>query len=161
MIASNGPFKAAAVMAAPVFLDQAETVAKACRLIEEAADHGAALIAFPEVFIPGYPYWIWLMTSTEGAPLYKRLYANAVTLDGPAVAAIGKAAARAKAYVVMGCSERDGGSLYNTLLYFDRAGALMGRHRKLQPTNAERTIWGMGDGSDLRVFDTDLASCPA
>jgi nitrilase len=32
-------------------------VDKSCRLIEEAADKGAKLIAFPEVFIPAYPYW--------------------------------------------------------------------------------------------------------
>ena len=61
-------FKAAAVMASPVFLDREATMEKACGLIAEAAGAGAGLIVFPEAFVPGYPYWIWLMTPTRGAP---------------------------------------------------------------------------------------------
>lgn len=49
-------FKAAAVQASPVYLDAGATTRKACDLIREAADNGATLVAFPEVFIPGYPY---------------------------------------------------------------------------------------------------------
>ena len=48
-------FKAAAIQAAPVFLNREATTEKACRLIEEAAGKGARLIAFPEVYIPAYP----------------------------------------------------------------------------------------------------------
>ena len=60
-------FKAAAVQASPVFLDAQATTQKACDLIREAASHGAKLVAFPEVFIPGYPYWNWIMTPLEGS----------------------------------------------------------------------------------------------
>ncbi len=149
-------FKAAAVMAAPVFLEREATTEKACALIAEAAGAGARLIVFPEVYIPGYPYWIWLMTPTQGAPYFVDLYKNAVEINSRTVTNIGLAARAAKAYVVMGISEREGGTLYNTLLYFNDRGEVMGRHRKLQPTHVERTIWGRGDGSDLRVFDTEL-----
>jgi nitrilase len=149
-------FKAAAVMASPVFLDRDATTDKACELIAEASGAGAKLIVFPEVYIPGYPYWIWLMTPTQGAPYFLDLYKNAVEIQSPTVAKLGIAARAAHAYVVIGVSERDGGTLYNTLLYFNDRGELIGRHRKLQPTHVERSIWGRGDGSDLRVFDTEI-----
>ena len=149
-------FKAAAVMAAPVFLDRDATTEKACGLIAEAAGAGARLIVFPEVYLPGYPYWIWLMTPTEGAPHFLELYKNGVEISSPTVRKLGLAARTANAYVVMGISERDGGTLYNTLLYFNDRGEVIGRHRKLQPTHVERSIWGRGDGSDLRVFDTEI-----
>ena len=149
-------FKAAAVMASPVFLDRDATTEKACGLIAEAAAAGARLIVFPEVYIPGYPFWIWLMTPTQGAPYFLDLFKNAVEMNSPTVKRLGLAARAANAYVVMGISERDGGTLYNTLLYFNDRGEVIGRHRKLQPTHVERTIWGRGDGRDLRVFDTDL-----
>lgn len=149
-------FKAAAVMAAPVFLDREATTEKACALIAEAGSAGARLTVFPEVYVPGYPYWIWLTTPTLGAPHFLRLFKNAVEIDSPTVKKLGRAARAANTYLVMGISEREGGTLYNTLVYFNDRGEVIGRHRKLQPTHVERTIWGHGDGSDLRVFDTEL-----
>ncbi len=148
--------KAAVVHAASEFLDREKSTDKACRLIEEAGAQGAQLIAFPEAFIPGYPFWIWTHTPTRGAPLFAEYFANSVELDSDCVKRIGAAARKANAYVVMGVSERDGGTLYNTQLYFDDKGELIGRHRKLQPTHVERTVWGRGDGADVIVLDTAI-----
>jgi aliphatic nitrilase len=148
--------KVAAVHAASVFLDRDACVEKACALIEEAGREGAGLIAFPETFLPGYPFWIWTHTTRHSAPLFAELYANAVELPSEASRAIGDAARRAGAWVVMGLNEREGGTLYNTLAYFDDQGRLVARHRKLQPTHVERTIWGRGDGRDVFVLDTPL-----
>jgi hypothetical protein len=53
-------FTAACVQAAPVYMDLQGSVAKAVRLIGEASTHGARLMAFPETWIPGYPWFIWL-----------------------------------------------------------------------------------------------------
>ena len=46
----------AVVQAAPVLFDKTACTDKAVRLIAECAQHGAELIVFPELFIPGYPY---------------------------------------------------------------------------------------------------------
>lgn len=146
--------KVAAAHAASVFLNREESTAKACALIAEAGREGARLVVFPEAFIPGYPFWIWTHTPTTGAPLFYDFYTNSVEIPSDATEALSEAAKKAGAYVVMGLSERAGGTLYNTLLYIDDKGRIMGRHRKLQPTHAERTVWGKGDGSDLAVFDT-------
>lgn len=146
--------KVAAVHAASPFLDRDACVEKTCALIAEAAAKGAGLIVFPETFIPGYPYWIWTHTPATGAPFYLRLFANSVTVPSETTDRIGAAARKAGAHVVVGISEKDGGTLYNTLLFFDNSGRIVNRHRKLVPTCVERTVWGRGDGSGLRPVET-------
>lgn len=147
----------AAVHAASPFLDRDAGIDKTCRLIEEAAAKGAKLVVFPETFVPGYPFWIWTHTPAMSGKFFFELFANSITVGSEATDRIGAAARKAGVYVVLGISERDGGTLYNTLLYFDDSGAIIGRHRKLQPTCVERTVWGRGDGSDLRIVETPFA----
>jgi len=152
-------FKAAAVQAAPCFLDRTASVAKACRLIEEAADNGASLIVFPEVFIPGYPYWNWCMSPLDGSKWFKKLCLSAVDIPSAEIDTIANAARRAKAHVVMGINERHPDSkatIYNTNLIFSPEGEIIGKHRKLVPTFAEKLTWASGDGSSIRVYDTEL-----
>ena len=149
-------FKAAAVQAAPIFQDRERSAEKACSLIVEAGRHGARLIAFPEVWIPGYPSWAFLGTPLWGNEFFAELYANSVEIPSPTTASLCEAAKQAGAYVVMGMNEREGGTLYITQLLIDPEGNILGRHRKLKPTHAERTVYGQGDGSDLRVFDTTI-----
>ena len=47
--------KVAVVQAASVLFDAAASVAKACRMTQEAAAAGAQLVLFPEAFVPAYP----------------------------------------------------------------------------------------------------------
>lgn len=149
---------AAAVQATPVFLDREATVDKSCVLIKEAGTNGAGLVVFPETFIPTYPDWVWRAPVWDGPSpaLFGRLLENAVEIPGPATDALGKAAKQAKAYVSMGVNERDpyGSTIYNTQVYFGPDGRIIGKHRKLMPTGAERLVWGMGDGSTLDVYET-------
>jgi nitrilase len=144
----------AAVQAAPVFLDRDATVDKACALIAEAAAQGAGLVAFPEAFVPGYPDWVWRTPAWHDGEFAQRLYAGAIEIGSPAAGRLADAAAGSGVYVAIGVNELDGGTLYNTLLYFAPDGTLVARHRKLMPTGGERTIWGMGDGSTLGVVRT-------
>ena len=153
--------RVAAVQAAPVFLDRDATVEKAIRLIAEAAAGGAQLVAFPETWIPGYPAWIFGAAGWDDAAqkrVFGRLNANAVEVPSPAVDDLCRAAKEAGVVVAMGMTERDArssrGSLYNSILYVSDEGEVLGVHRKLMPTHAERIVWGQGDGSTLHVFET-------
>ncbi len=159
----DASFKIAAVQAAPVYLDRDATVEKACGLIVEAGRNGARLVVFPESFVPAYPDWVWAVPAGAVAVLnemYGRLLANAVEVPSAATQRLCQAAKRAKTYVVMGLTERNteasGSSLYNTMLYIDANGDILGKHRKLVPTGGERLVWAQGDGSTLEAYDTSL-----
>ena len=144
----------AAVQAAPVFLQRDATIDKVAHLTREAAGHGAGLVVFPATFVPGYPDWVWRARPWTDSAWYQRLYDQAVDLPGPATEALAAAAAEAGVYLSVGVNERAGGTLYNTQLYFRPDATLLGTHRKLMPTGAERLVWGCGDGSTLTVYDT-------
>lgn len=148
------------MQAAPDYLDKAATIDKACSLIGEAASNEAKLIVFPETYIPGYPAWPqeWRERSFRA---WVQLHKNSVEIPSQDTAVLGEAARRAGAYVVMGLNERSGGTLYNTALFLSKDGSILGRHRKLVPTHYERAVWGMGDGSDLVVCDTELGKVGA
>lgn len=151
--------KLAAVQAAPVWLDRDATVAKACRLIEEAADNGAKVIGFPEGFIPGFPDWYhWYMPrSADALRFNKMLFMNAVEVPGSVISALSVAARRTHTHVVIGVNERDKGTmgtLYNSQLFFGPDGALLGVHRKLMPTFTERLVHSAGDGTSIRTYPT-------
>lgn len=149
--------RVAAVQAAPVYLDRNRTTDRACRLIRKAGKGGADLVAFPEAFLPGYPYFAWTRAPTTGTPkMFVELFKNAIPIPSPTVRTLCDAAKAAKAHVVIGMTEREGSTLYNTIAFIDRNGHFLGRRRKLVPTVVERTIYGRGDGRDLLVFDTGM-----
>lgn len=153
--------RAAAVQAAPLFLDREGTVEKACQLIQEASANGADLVVFPEVFIPGYCHWLHYYPA--GHPmslrLNRELFKNAVEIPSPTTDRLCETARRAHAYVVMGLNERRPGmmpgTLYNTMLFIHRNGTIMGKHQKLMPTFIEKIVHAIGDGATLRVFSTE------
>jgi nitrilase len=157
--------RVAVVQAAPVFMDCDATVAKVGALTAEAASNSARLILFPEAFIPAYPRGLSFgavvgSRTPAGRRLWARYWANSVPVPGPTTEALGEMARQARAFLAVGVIEQEGefgrGTLYCTLLYFGPDGALLGKHRKLMPTAAERVIWGQGDGSTLTVLDTEI-----
>jgi nitrilase len=152
-------FTAAVVQAAPVAGDKAATITRTTELIAEARKRGANLAVFPEAFIGGYPkgadFHIFIGARTpEGRQEFASYLANAIAVPGLETTAIGQAAGAAEIYVTIGVIERDGGTLYCTALYFGPDGSLLGKHRKLMPTAAERLCWGFGDGSTLETVPT-------
>jgi nitrilase len=144
----------AAVQGTPAFLDREATIEKVGAYTKDAVANGAALVAFPEGFVPGYPDWVWRTTPWADGNWYARWADQAVDIPGPACNALGEIAREHAVYLMIPVNERDGGTIYNTMLYFAPDGALLAKHRKLVATGGERLAWGMGDGSTLSVIDT-------
>lgn len=150
---------AAVVQASPIAGDTRETVSKAAGRIGECGKLGAQLVVFPEAFIGGYPkgadFNIFIGARTpEGRAEFAAYSSSAIAVPGPETIAIGRAAKQAGTFVVIGVIERDGGTLHCTALFFGPDGSLLGKHRKLMPTAAERLCWGFGDGSTLTTVET-------
>ena len=148
--------KLAAVQSAPVFLNREASVEKACRLIREAGDNGADFVGFPENFIPGHPVWYHFhpATSPKALDLAVALFENAVEIGSDATDALCEAASNANVFVVMGLTERRGGTtgtLFNTQLFIDRLGQIVGKHQKIVPTVGERLVHAGGAGSSQGV----------
>ncbi|MFE0014974.1 carbon-nitrogen hydrolase family protein [Mesorhizobium sp. NPDC059054] len=159
-------FKAAVVQMASV-PDNARATAEAAAVrLREAAANGARLVVFPEALVGGYPKGASFgapvgMRKPEGRAAFAHYHAGAIDLDGEEVALLAEAAAETGAFAVIGVIERDGATLYCTVLYFDGERGLVGKHRKLMPTAGERLIWGFGDGSTMPVFRTDIGTIGA
>ena len=164
-MSSDTPTKVAVVQAAPVLFDCEASVEKACSLIADAAALGARLALLPEAFIPAYPRGLSFgmkvgSRDAAGRSLWERYWNNSIEIPGWATDRLGEAAREHKITVAIGVTERvrtrRGGALYCTLLYLGPDGSILGIHRKLKPTGAERTIWAEGDGSTLPAFETDV-----
>ena len=151
-------FRAAAIQTAPIFLNVEKTIDKAISFVKEATANGANLVAFPEVFVAGYPYWNWIMTPIQGSKWYEQLYKSAVKVDEAVMQPLFEAAKNQNCHIVIGINERGDsyGEIYNTNLIIDNHGKLIGKHRKLVPTWAEKLTWTSGDGSSLKVYDTEI-----
>ena len=127
------------------------------------ADEGVELALFPEAYLPGYPWGMGFGTvignrTPAGREQWLRYWNNAVSVPGPETEALASIARQHRIFLVIGVIERArlGGTLFCTLLYFDPSGRLIGKHRKIKPTGAERIIWGEGPGDDLDVYDLPI-----
>jgi len=156
VVSAGQIIKAAAVQRAPVLDEGWGTVEIVLGAIREAASNGARLIVFPETFVPYYPYFTFVQPPVAIGARHMKLYEHAVVVPGPVTEAVGNAAKAAGSFVLLGVTERDHGSLYNTQLLFGDDGRLLLKRRKLTPSFHERMVWGMGDASGLVVTDTSI-----
>ena len=155
-------FFVAAAQVAPAFLNLEACLDIACTWIEKAGRRGVKLLVFPETWLPGYPVWLDNIPNAAqwdyppAKEIFARLVENSPQVESAAVTRLCSAAAEANLNLVMGLHERDGNTLYNSMLYISDEGKVLGKHRKLIPTYTERLIWGRGDGSTLTVVDTSI-----
>lgn len=147
------------VQMSPVFMDKEKTIQKLVNFIDDGPD--VDVLAWGESLIPGYPQWLAM---TGGAKfddeMQKRAYAtywkNSIDLKSKDLVPLFEVAKRKATLLVGGITEREGGSLYCTLITIGSNGELLGRHRKLKPTYEERLVWADGDGNGLKVYDTPI-----
>ena len=153
--------RVAVVQAAPVVFNRDRTLEIVADWTREAAADGAKLVLFPEAFVSAYPKGLDFgarvgMRTAAGRDDYLRYWDSAVDVPGPSVDRLGAIAKKHSVHLVIGVIERSAGTMYCTVLFFDPEGQLLGKHRKLMPTGAERLVWGFGDGSTMPVFETAL-----
>jgi len=149
-------FKCAVVQAAPEFMRLDACVDKGLDLISQAAERGAELVAFPECWFPGYPWWVWLSPPAGNLQYMQGYHENSLDQESSAFERLCLAAKEHQIFLSIGASERDHGTLYISQFLISNEGKLLQARRKLKPTHVERTVFGEGDGSDLNVVETSL-----
>jgi nitrilase len=154
-----------AIVQAEVVPTLAEGLARTEALTREAASRGAALVAFPESWLPGYPAWLDVCRDValwDHAPVkaeFARFASENVEVHGSSGQALSRIARECGVVLALGVSEQVGagpgrGTLYNTFLLYGNDGALLTHHRKLMPTYTERMVWGPGDADGIHGAET-------
>jgi aliphatic nitrilase len=149
--------KIATTIVAPVLFSKEGTIEKVVSMTKEAAANGAKLVVFPETYVPGYPWWIWMgINNNKKLELFKKQFANALEVKSSEMDYIKTTAKKNGIIIALGFVEKDCGTLYNSQVLINEEGNICIQRRKLMPTGEERTIWGMGDGTSLQVCDTSI-----
>jgi len=159
------PTKIAIVQESSVFLNLEASIAKALKIIEEAADNKADIVVFGESWFGGYPSWLDYIPNAGrwNYPPVKEVWAdtfeNAMEVEGREVVILAEAAKKVGVFLVFGFNEvirkgRGNGTLYNAILMIDSRGKIRNHHRKLMPTYTEKLIYGLGDAKGLKAVET-------
>lgn len=149
--------KIATTIAAPVLFSKEGTIEKVVSITKEAASNGARLVVFPETYVPGYPWWVWMgINNNKKLELFRKQFANALEVKSSEMDYIRNMAKQNKILVALGFVEKDGGTLYNSQVLINESSEICIYRRKLMPTGEERTIWGLGDGRSLQVSNTSI-----
>lgn len=154
--------KVALIQDAPVLFDLDASLNKVETLVAKANETPVDLVLFPEAFLSAYPRGLSFGTvvgsrSESGRDMWLRYWESSLKVPGPAIDRLGEIAKTHDCHLVIGVIEQgESGTLYCSMLYFDHQGKLLGKHRKLKPTAAERIVWGEGDGTDLQVYDSSI-----
>lgn len=155
--------KVCLVQDSPVFFDKERTIQKLEALAQQYSKEGCDLIVFPESFIPGYPRGFSFGTSIgsrtdEGRKLYSEYRKNSIDLESEDLKRLENLSGKLNVYLVIGVTEKTGshGSLFCSMLYISPDQGLLGVHRKIKPTGAERLVWSEASGKSLVTFQTKI-----
>src|ERR671915_332306 len=102
--------RVAAIQATPEILDAEGSVAKAMRLLGEAADAGAELAVLPECFVSLYPSNSWAKASAAFSgsdELWERMWLSAMDVPGPLVDELVAVCRERGLQAVIGVNERE------------------------------------------------------
>ncbi|GAA5021556.1 nitrilase [Marivirga lumbricoides] len=156
-------YKVGCIQATPALFNKDKTMLIVEKWVKKAAQQEVKLLVFPESFIPAYPAGLGFGTvvgsrTEAGRDQFQRYWKNSIEVPGPETYQIAEWAKAHNMFITIGVTEKDAvsGTLYCSLLYFSPESGLMGKHRKLKPTAAERLIWGEGDGTTIATFDTEI-----
>lgn len=164
-------FLAAAVHAAPAFMDKKASLQKVVDFIHQASDQRIKLLVFPEVFVPGYPSFITAYPPLQYLGAVSEYTKQSIAVFGPAIVKedqwkvsedlipVLEACKEGGVSIVLGVSERysfSAETLFSSQIFVSSAGAVLGVHRKLVPTFCERSVWAHGAGATLRCWDIAL-----
>lgn len=148
--------RVASAQLAPVYLDRDATLEKATKAITEAGNENAALLAFPETFVPGYPSWAdYTHASYFNHPDQKTAWSRylkaSVDIGAGHLDGVVAAVSETGTFTYLGVVERapSNGSVYAALVAIDPLKGIVSVHRKLKPTFGERLMWADGDGAGL------------
>jgi aliphatic nitrilase len=146
-----------AAQVAEVYMDTAATITKDVEYIEAAGEQGLDMVVFPEFHVAASPAWERFLDSIGWREYYQRMFESAVTVPGPEIERLQAAARVAGVVVVIGVNEKEPGTtgtMYNTQVFIDADGTLLGKRRKLVPTVHERIFHARGGGWGIRTFDS-------
>lgn len=171
--------RASVVQACTVKYDLEATLNKLESYVKLAKERDdSQLVVFPEAFIGGYPKGLTFgapigLRTDEGREEFLQYFNSSVEIPDPTKStsapagsypAIKRVEHIAKIYgvfIVGGAIERDGGTLYCTVIWVHPEQGLLEKRRKLMPTGSERLIWGQGSSTDVKLVTTTLPSAPA
>ena len=135
-----------------------ESVHLALQYVDECVRNGAEIIVFPETWLPGYPVWLdyspgaGIWDHPPAKVLFRLLTENSLIIEDEYFVRLQESAKEHNCLIIIGCHEKVGRTLFNTMFYFKSDGTY-DLHRKMMPTYTERLVWGYGDGSTLPVFE--------
>ncbi|MGE4334848.1 MAG: nitrilase-related carbon-nitrogen hydrolase [Pigmentiphaga sp.] len=155
------PFKAAAVQAAPIWFDLNATIDKSIRLMEQAADQGVRILAFPETWLPGYPVFIWMKDFSWQAPHRGAYHEASLELGSEQHRKLEAAVKRTGVMCLLGLSERQGDRIYMAQMLIDPINGTIMTRRKIKPSGLEGTFFSTGDADNLKVVPTPLGNIGA